>query len=399
MTVLTRRRGCMTTLAMAFLVSGAGQALADPSQGHRIIRPPDDRADYFATAVALQAIGDSVCAQIDGEMLSDNGDGTYTINAGTLGGDYSPLCDGERFADQPTAANCTATFVGADILITAGHCLEEGGVRTNLDTIYFVFDYAVKSAGVNPSMFNADQVYRAAEIIGLSNVNDTADDWAVVRLDRAVTGRTPVGVRSDDSIAVGQSVVAIGFGAGLPMKFSGNATVQNLVDFGFEADLDIIGGNSGGPIINPDTGLVEAVLSADQGIEDFREDGGCFRATVCPRDPDCDGSFTLLASVMTPDFQTTIRNAIGGAGGGEDDGEMDDGAGDADEDGDGVSDENDSCLGTPDGVEVDEIGCGPDDQLDDDAGGDTTGTRPCGAMGLTPLMFMMMGATLLRRRG
>lgn len=373
---------------VVLIAACAPMAQAEVNRTPRIIRPPDDRADYFATTPALQAIGDSVAAQIGTDMLTANADGSFTVAAQTLAEQYSPLCPGERFGDQPTAASCTATLVGSDIVITAGHCLDENGVRTDLQTIYFVFDYAVKQEGVNPVTFSADQVYRATEVLGLVNVADTANDWAVVRLDRAVTGRTPVGVRSEGVIAQGQSVVAIGFGAGLPIKFSDNATVQAIVDFGFEADFDIIAGNSGGPIVNPETGLVEGVLSSDQGADDIFQDGACFRALVCPQDPQCDASFTLLASVMIPEFQTAIRDAIGGGGAGADD---DDAAGDDDEDGDGVSDDIDVCGESPEGVEVDDDGCELEEL--------TTGAGPvCGTIGMIPMLFMLLVTGTARRR-
>jgi len=337
-------------LGIGFMGAITAIVVAAGNPTPRIIRPPDDRLDYFATTPTLQTIGNSVAAQIGTDSLTDNGDGTFTINSGTLASDFSPLCAGERFGDQPTAASCTATLVAPDVLITAGHCLDDNGTRRDLSTFYFVFDYDIKQAGVNPSTFNNDQVYRASSIIGLSNVGDTADDWAVVRLSRAVTGRTPVGVRTSGAIAVGQSVVAIGFGEGLPMKFSGNATVQALVNFGFTADFDIIEGNSGGPIINADTGLIEGVLSSDMPIEDYHQANGCFKATVCPGDPGCDGSFTLLSSVMTTAFQTTIQNAISGTAGGG-------------------------------------------------GGGNGGGGRaPCGAVGIIPLMFMTVGLAVMRRR-
>lgn len=358
-----RNRQHCIMFTLATLASGAGSVLANGDRSPRIIRPPDDRADYHATTAALQQIGEAVCAQITTDLLVDNGDGTFTINAGTLADNFSPLCNGERFGDQPTAASCTATLVGPDVLITAGHCLDDNGVRTDLSTILFVFDYAIKQEGVFPATFTADQVYRATEILGLANVENTANDWAVLRLDRAVTGRTPVAVRSSGAIAQGQSIVAIGFGAGLPMKFSDNATVQRLVDFGFEADLDIVEGNSGGPIINAETRVIEAVLSADQGITDYFQVGNCFRARVCPQDPECDDSFTLLASVMTAEFQSTMRNAIGGAGGG---------------DGDNGTDPDDNGPGNS-------------------GGGGVVAAPPCGVFGMIPLMFIT--ACMVRMRG
>ena len=395
-------RNRLIALGLACFASFAALAHADVDRTPRIIRPPDDRADYFATTAMLQAIGDSVAAQMGTDALTENADGSFTIVDGTLADQYDPMCNGERFGDQPNAASCTATLVGPDVLITAGHCLDENGTRVDLNTIYFVFDYAVKQNGVYPSTFTADQVYRGIEILGLANVESTANDWAVVRLDRTVTGRTPVGVRSTGAIAPGQAIVAIGFGAGLPMKFSDNATVQVLVDFGFEADLDIIEGNSGGPIINAETGLIEAVLSADQAIDDYFQDGDCFRATVCPEDPDCDNGFTLLASVMTLEFQDTIRTAIGGGGGNGDPADPNDpnnnGGTEGDEDLDGVPDEEDFCPDTPEGTEVDLDGCGPDDLLDEGDDGGSGAPTGCGVFGLIPIIFLTLSLMLMRRR-
>ncbi len=417
----------LSVIVAALVMSLGSFTQGDGGLRPRIIRPPDDRADFFATTPELQAIGNSVCAMIGTDMLTDMGNGTFSVNAASLAEMFDPFCDGERFADQPTAANCTATLIAPDVIITAGHCLEDGGVRTDLNSFYFVFDYAITTNGMNPTTFTTDQVYRAAEVLGLALVGDGANDWAVARLDRAVTGRTPVPVRSTGAIAVGESVVAIGFGAGLPMKFSDNATVQTLVDFGFEADFDIIGGNSGGPIINAATGMIEGVLSADLAIDDYFQDGACFRATVCPQDPMCDAGFTLLASVMIPDFQTAIQAAVGGAGGGGggDDGNMggDDGAGGGDDpvddggvdgedpvddggddgaiddggeefiddDGDGIEDSEDDFI--------DLDGDGFDDEFGNEEVGGNAGATPCGACGNgagVAMIFSLLGWMGLR---
>lgn len=390
-----------TMIGLALLTLGAAISLADGGTRPRIIRPPDDRTDYFASSAMLQGIGDSVCAFVSTDMLTDNGDGTFAINAGTLAGDFNPLCAGERFADQPTAANCTATLIAPDVLVTAGHCLDDNGTRIDLNTFYCVFDYAVRQQGVNPSTFTTDQVYRGAEVLGLVNVADTPNDWAVVKLDRAVTGRTPVAVRSSGSVTVGQSVVAIGFGAGLPIKFSGNATVQSIVENGFEADFDIIAGNSGGPIVDAATGVIEGVLSSDLAIDDYHQEGACFKATVCPGDAICTEGFTSLASVMIPDFQSMIQSALGtsGTGGAGDGTGTGDGAtADNDADGDGVVDANDVCANTPAGATVDADGCNSDDGVLDDSGSETATGSLCGATGMIPLVFMVFGLSLMRRR-
>ncbi len=390
----------VVAIGSVLFVGGVEFGRAESDLRPRIIRPPDDRADYFASSAMLRTIGDSVCAFVGTDRITDNGNGTFTINPGTLADDFNPLCDGQPFGDQPTAANCTATLIAPDIVITAGHCLDDNGVRTSFDTFYFVFDYAVRQQGVNPSTFSADQVYRGVEVLGLANEGETANDWAVVRLDRAVAGRAAIPVRTNGSVAVGQRIVAIGFGAGLPMKFSDNATVQNLVPFGFEADLDVVGGNSGGPIVDATTGTIEAVLSADLAVDDYFQDGACFRATVCPQDAICTEGFTLLASVMIPEFQAAIQAALGNGGGGMPDDGMGDGGGDdGGTDGDGtpmdgdggddvvVDDGDDGVVddGGDDGVDDDGAPIDDDDFVDEPAG------AMCGACGNGAGVGMIFG--------
>jgi len=51
-------------IALAMLTSGASITLADNDRSPRIIRPPDDRADYFATTTMLQGIGDAMTIKL-----------------------------------------------------------------------------------------------------------------------------------------------------------------------------------------------------------------------------------------------------------------------------------------------------------------------------------------------
>jgi len=187
-------------------------SLADDASRPRIIRPPDDRADFFEASAELQQIGRSVGAFVMNTELTDNGDGTFSINADSLDDASGPMCDGERYADQPTAAFCTATLIAPDHLITAGHCvLDAQGDMTALDSFRIVFDYAVLQDGVNPSDLTADQVYSVVEFVDGANVEPSLEDWAVLRLDRAAAGRDAIPIRTSGTLSTGDSVYAIGF--------------------------------------------------------------------------------------------------------------------------------------------------------------------------------------------
>lgn len=402
----------------------------------RIIRPPDDRMDYGDVSSELQAVGDAVCAFVMNEDLVDNGDGTFQLAEGTLSlaDNFDlPLCDGEPFGNQPTAAFCTASLIAPDVVVTAGHCFvnDDNEFSLEFDSFYFVFDYRVDADGNMPSTFTVDQVYRGAETVDrFFDPDSEANDWAIVRLERATIGRTPLTVRSSGEPAVGQDIMTIGFGMGLPMKFSGNATIQELNVDGFTANLDIIGGNSGGPVIDAATRTLEGVISGDAAIEDYQDDGACVFATRCPEDPGClddDGAeiFTLVGGVTLPDFQRTIHSVVQTD---SDDHCPDDptktepgvcgcGEPDVDADADGVMDCDDECPDSEAAAVVDVYGCSEEDDifvddddqpLDDDQDiEDIDGSAnvdvapppagPCGAMGMIMLPLMILSLAGMKR--
>ncbi len=309
----SRHRGQLRNAVVSVFVLSAAQGVAFAQKGPpAIVRPPDDRRDYYQVSTELQTIGNSVCALILRTALQDNGDGTFTLNVQTLADQMAEndmmVCESETFRNQPANAECTASLVTSNVVVSAGHCLNEA----DLATWYFVFDYVMRDANTLPTTFNADQVYTGVEILGHENVENTARDWTLVRLDRAVSGRTPLRV-ADSEVTLTQSILTIGFGAGLPMKFSANATVQALQEAGFEADLDIIGGNSGGPVLDAQSFRLVGVINADLAVEDFFQDGDCFRATVCPGDDICEEGFTSICGAKYEPFDARLTEVIGAA--------------------------------------------------------------------------------------
>jgi hypothetical protein len=89
-------------------------------------------------------------------------------------------------------------------------------------------------------------------------------------------------------------LLVIGHPLGLPRKYSGRGQVMdNREPSYFETDLDVNGGNSGSPVLNPDTLEVEGILFAsfnDDFVPDETYDGRCDCALVCPdKEGHCDG--------------------------------------------------------------------------------------------------------------
>jgi hypothetical protein len=100
-------------------------------------------------------------------------------------------------------------------------------------------------------------------------------DFALIQLDRKVTGHKPLAINRTSSLKKGDGIFVIGHPVGLPLKVAGGATVRDFSKIGyFTSDLDTFGGNSGSPVFNARTNLIEGILV--RGDEDFVDSpAGC----------------------------------------------------------------------------------------------------------------------------
>lgn len=196
--------------------------------------------------------------------------------------DIRRLCDDIVFNDQPQPGDCTGFLVGPKTLVTAGHCARN---KDECSRNKWVFGFKVGA-----DLFESSQVYSCEKIISQKYV--TVDyqhaDYAVIELDREVEGTTPLSFRKEGSISKDTPLLVIGHPSGLPMKASDGAVVktsglpalnsklEKRPNF-FAANLDTFGGNSGSPVFNLLTGLVEGILV--KGRDDYYLDKhfNCYR--------------------------------------------------------------------------------------------------------------------------
>jgi hypothetical protein len=189
------------------------------------------------------------------------------------------LCPEERFRDQPAPGTATGFLVAPQILATVGHVV--AGAEQARDLV--VFDFAMTDANTAPLVVRPEQLYVMKKVLAY---HDGIPDWAVVQLDRPVTGREPLHLRRQGRVADDASdLLAIGHPLGLPRKYSTGGTVlANAEPAFFETDLDVNLGSSGSPVLRHARLQVEGIVFS--GNEDFIPNaayhGLCDSSLSCP---------------------------------------------------------------------------------------------------------------------
>lgn len=219
--------------------------------------------------------------------------GQFLLSGATYGKENN-LCPGEKYYHEPTPGFCTAFLVAPDVMATAGHCITSHRSCANAR---FVFGYEYDSPDASPLVHSAEDIYFCKNVI-LTEQHGKGPDFALVRLDRPVAGRKPLSLRVSGEITEGENLIVIGHPGGLPKKVA-TGVVRNADHGGYLlASLDVFEGNSGSPILNQQTRLVEGILTG--GEEDYVQRGACFVEKHC-EDAECQGEeITRISAVLKP---------------------------------------------------------------------------------------------------
>ena len=263
------------TLCLACSKKQVVSSTHDPTD--KVIYGDDNRADlYTIKDTAWYEIAKSTVALMDSAKLIEF-ENHYEVPSKKFG-EQMILCEGEPFWHQPIAADCSGFLIDEDIVITAGHCVRVEGY---CHLTSFIFDYSYRKESDNPTKVPKENVYQCKRLIHSQANGVTNNDFAVIQLDRKVKDRSPLPYRQQGQIQVGDKVTVIGHPFGLPTKFADDATVRETFDsIYFKTNLDTFAGNSGSPIFNENTGLVEGILV--RGDVDFVFEDGCRHSRICP---------------------------------------------------------------------------------------------------------------------
>lgn len=207
--------------------------------------PNPDRRVEVAESSARNAAR-SVALVVKRSLLPAAKDGRVSLVPQPLG-ERLGLCPDERFAEQPssTIGGATAFLVAPDKVATAAHVVDDVGGVDDF-TVAFGFE------GTDASVAEGD-VYAAKAVA------KGEGDFAIVTLARSVDARTPLSLRRDGEVAVGQAIVVVGHPLGLSMK-AAPGTVRVKQDGQVFFDTDTNQGNSGSPVLVND--VVEGLFSA-----------------------------------------------------------------------------------------------------------------------------------------
>ncbi len=287
------------------------RAPAELTPLERVIYGDDNRLDiYVVTNPNVLKLAQAACLVVSTSELSDNGDGTYTLDAVSWTSQSGwPLCTDERFRGQLNAGFCSAYLVGDDIIVTAGHCVSASSCGSSA----FVFGFQQVDSLTGPSLtISENDVYFCSGIIDQVLSGDF--DHCVLQLDRPVVGRDPLPIRRSGSVSDGDSLIVVGHPVGLPMKAADGAIVQNANGSTewFQANLDTYGGNSGSLVANLTDFTVEGILV--RGAPDFDVDGDCIRSNQVSNSGNTGGGLQFEEVSKTITFAGFIPELISSEG-------------------------------------------------------------------------------------
>jgi hypothetical protein len=260
-----------------------------------IVFPPDDRIDRyeikdpFIADYARSTAAIAFASQLKKVTTASGPAFEVDFAVNGVGREQSEAnCPLPAFLGQPSMISyCSSTLIGDDLLLTAGHCFDRGPTMTPeslCKRTVAIFDYAYRSAKDDPIRFPEANVFQCTKIEAMNT--DREFDYAIIRLDRKVPGRTILKVRQGWDLGhflPGTPFVASGYPKGFPNK----TTEGTLVGYGGPArdtpvlHISTVGGNSGGSVVDPKTKLISGiVVSSDCADYVFTANDACYVEAV-----------------------------------------------------------------------------------------------------------------------
>lgn len=216
----------------------------------------------------------SVALQVSKNKIKKSSQVKQIIDYRPLGDEFN-LCHDEPYFDLPTIGDCTGFLIADDLLMTAGHCVNE---KYKCSDKVWIFDYNGQAENYGNKWelnFDSENTYSCKEVITYedSEKNGQYTDYGIIRLDRKVKDRNYLNISKSLFYKNSSTHTMIGHSLGMPKMYVDNLKIEGLLDkklvnaYGM---IDSFSGNSGSPIIDEKNKLVVGILI--RGEEDFLYD-------------------------------------------------------------------------------------------------------------------------------
>lgn len=209
----------------------------------------DNRHESQSSEVTteLKILSRSVPAIMEKSKLVKRADGDFDPQGYSM--KKMGFCPGVRFEGQQYMARCSSSLIAPDLILTAGHCVDENLEQWCLEHDV-VFDYAV---GLGVDVISKNNVYECEKVVYRNFEMPFGEDLALVKLKRKVVGRELIKLGSQLP-EVTQALTMIGYPLGIPQKVvdHGEITMMGPLKVSFRHNLDTFSSNSGGPIFAMD---------------------------------------------------------------------------------------------------------------------------------------------------
>ncbi len=291
-----KKHGCFLYF---FLISWSAFSYVET----KVIYDEDDRGEFFEIFDETQLINalSSVALVSTNRLTLQENFYSFPRNQH---GKKNNICSSERFLDQTSLSFCSGALVTNQHILTAGHCVEE----PECANISFVFRYRLSEENLQTTLFPLNNVYSCEKVEYIRTMDF---DIALLKMDRPVDKNLAFPLKHQspqEPLSENDRIYMIGHPDGLPQKIADGAVVRSVNHFHALTNLDAYRGNSGSPVFNDATDLIEGVLIF--GEKDYVKAPGksCYLSKVC-KNEECLGEAVAFIPQDLSDLIHNINNS------------------------------------------------------------------------------------------
>lgn len=270
----------------------------------KVVYEKDNRKEFYEIKdQKIKNLSLATVALFDTFLLNpvDSAETLFEVNAETLGEGYQ-LCSTEKYLDQSIGAFCSGFLIAPDIIISAGHCVTS---QSSCEDTQFVFDYKFSKKTQTQIQISKNSIYSCKKLMAQNE--SFVLDYSIIKLDRPVTDRKPLKLRTKGEIKKDTEIFITGHPSGIPLKITqGGAKVSQVENTYFLTNLDAFQGNSGSAVVNSITHEVEGILVNGETDYIYDLQNSCNIINVCLKATNCIGE----GAIKITSLQTEINNAL-----------------------------------------------------------------------------------------